>query len=150
LERIERVNLDHLIEPLLVYEGKATETVTKFPQNVNVAATASLAGVGSEKTRVQVIADPTIDRNIHKIQARGTFGSLSIRLSNNPTPKNPKTSLLACLSVPSLLKSNKAMPENQRESTRALKPLQVENREVLQTVDLHLQPLWHTPSGCMG
>jgi aspartate dehydrogenase len=105
LGRIEGVDLDHLIEPLVVYEGKATEAVAKFPQNVNVAATVSLAGVGPEKTRVRVIADPAIDRNIHEIQARGAFGSFSIRLSNNPSPDNPKTSLLACLSVLSLLKS---------------------------------------------
>jgi aspartate dehydrogenase len=50
------------------------------------------------------VADPAIDQNIHEIRARGTFGSLEIRLANRPNPDNPKTSLLACLSVVSLLR----------------------------------------------
>jgi len=105
LGKIEGIDLDHLIEPLVIYEGKAIEAVVRFPQNVNVAATVSLAGVGPDRTSVRVIADPTIDKNIHEIQARGAFGSFSIRLTNNPSPQNPKTSLLACSSVLSLLKT---------------------------------------------
>jgi aspartate dehydrogenase len=102
--KIEGVDLKHLTQPRVLYEGKATEAVVKFPQNVNVAATVSLAGLGPEKTKVRVVADPTIDKNIHEIQARGAFGSFEIRLINNPSPQNPKTSFLACLSVVSLLK----------------------------------------------
>lgn len=104
LGRIEGIDLDHLTEPRVVYEGKATEAVVKFPQNVNVAATISLAGVGPEKTQVRVVADPTINQNIHEIQVHGAFGSFEIRLANNPSPENPKTSFLACLSVLCLLK----------------------------------------------
>jgi aspartate dehydrogenase len=104
LGKIEGMDLDNLVEPLVVYEGKATEAVVKFPQNVNVAATISLAGIGPDRTKVRVVADPTIGQNIHEIQARGAFGSFEIRLANNPTPQNPKTSFLACLSVLSLLK----------------------------------------------
>jgi aspartate dehydrogenase len=104
LGNIEEIDLEHLGESRILYEGWATEAVVKFPQNVNVAATISLAGVGPKKTKVRIIADPTIDRNIHEIQARGAFGSFEIRLVNNPSPDNPKTSFLACLSVISLLK----------------------------------------------
>lgn len=104
LGKIEGIDLGHLTEPLILYEGKATEAVIRFPQNVNVAATVSLAGIGPEKTKVRVVADPTIDQNVHEIQARGAFGSFEIRLANNPSPQNPKTSFLACLSVVALLK----------------------------------------------
>lgn len=104
LGKIEGIDLEDLVEPRVIYEGKATEAVVKFPLNVNVAATVSLAGLGPDKTRVRVVGDPTIDKNIHEVQARGAFGSFEIRLSNNPSPQNPKTSLLACLSVISLLK----------------------------------------------
>ena len=104
LGQIPGVNLEGLREPRVIYEGPATEAVVKFPQNVNVAATISLAGVGPEKTVVRVIADPGIDQNIHEIRARGAFGSLEIRLANYPNPDNPKTSLLSCLSVVSLLR----------------------------------------------
>ena len=108
LGKIEGVDLDHLIKPQVIYEGRATEAVVKFPQNVNVAATISLAGVGPDKTRVRVVVDPTVDQNIHEIQARGAFGSFEIRLANNPSPQNPKTSFLACLSLLSLLKKIQA------------------------------------------
>jgi len=99
----EGVNLNELREPRTIFEGPASKAVVKFPQNVNVAATISLAGLGPDRTRVRVVADPAIDQNIHEIQARGAFGSLEIRLANRPNPDNPKTSLLACLSVISLL-----------------------------------------------
>jgi aspartate dehydrogenase len=88
----------------VIFEGPATEAVVKFPQNVNVAATISLAGLGPDKTLVRVVADPSIHQNIHEICAKGAFGSFEIRLVNLPNPENPKTSLLACLSVVSLLK----------------------------------------------
>ena len=104
LGKIPGVDLEGLREPRALYEGPAAEAVVKFPQNVNVAATISLAGVGPEKTVVRVIADPGIDQNIHEIRARGAFGSFEIRLANWPNPDNPKTSLLSCLSVVSLLR----------------------------------------------
>jgi len=104
LGKIDGVNLKELREPRVLFEGPATEAVVKFPQNVNVAATISLAGLGPDKTLVQVVADPEIDQNIHEVRARGSFGSLEIRLANHPNPDNPKTSLLACLSVVSLLR----------------------------------------------
>ena len=104
LGKIEGVNLEGLKEPRVIFEGPAAEAVVKFPQNVNVAATISLAGIGPDRTRVRVMADPTISQNIHEIHAQGAFGSFEIRLANLPNPDNPKTSLLACLSVVSLLK----------------------------------------------
>ncbi len=104
LGQIEGVNPEDLREPKVLFEGPATEAVVKFPQNVNVAATLSLVGLGPEKTRVRVVADPGVQQNIHEIHARGAFGSLEIRLANWPNPDNPKTSLLSCLSVVSLLK----------------------------------------------
>jgi len=108
LGEIEGVDLERLKEPLVIFEGPAKEAVAKFPQNVNVAATISLAGIGPERTLVRVVADPAIGQNIHEIRARGAFGSFEIRLANLPNPDNPKTSLLACLSVVSLLKKIRA------------------------------------------
>ena len=108
LGKIEGVDLEGLKEALVIFEGPAKEAVVKFPQNVNVAATISLAGIGSDRTRVRVVADPTISQNIHEIRAQGAFGSFEIRLANLPNPENPKTSLLACLSVVSLLRKIRA------------------------------------------
>ena len=82
----------------VIYEGPAAEAVRLFPANVNVAAALSLAGIGAERTRMQVVADPALDRNVHEVVARGSFGELTLRLANVPSPTNPKTSFLACLS----------------------------------------------------
>jgi len=83
----------------VVFEGPASEAVRLFPANVNVAAVLSLAGVGSEKTKVRIIADPSAKRNIHEIFVYGSSGRIYSRIENIPSPGNPRTSYLACLSA---------------------------------------------------
>ena len=82
----------------VIFEGPAAQAVKLFPANVNVAAALSLAGIGPARTRMQVVADPALDRNVHEVVARGAFGEMTLRLANVPSPSNPRTSLLACLS----------------------------------------------------
>jgi aspartate dehydrogenase len=94
-----KINLDELKEPVTIYEGAAQEAVKLFPANINVAALLSLAGIGSTKTRVKIVADPLTDKNIHEIQAIGKFGKFSIKVENVPSQSNPKTSRLAILSA---------------------------------------------------
>jgi hypothetical protein len=93
------VDLDAIGERTVIFEGSAAEAVRLFPANVNVAAALSLAGLGAERTGMQVVADPTLDRNVHEVVARGSFGELRLRVANVPSPANPKTSFLACLSA---------------------------------------------------
>lgn len=83
----------------LVYQGTAAEAVANFPANINVAAVLSLAGIGIDKTKVKIIADPHITVNKHEIEAVGTFGKLVVTVRNIPSPNNPKTSILAVLSA---------------------------------------------------
>jgi aspartate dehydrogenase len=94
-----KIDLDSIRDATTIYEGSAQEAVKLFPANINVAALLSLAGIGSLKTRVKIIADPTTDKNIHEIQAQGKFGKISIRVENVPSESNPKTSRLAILSA---------------------------------------------------
>lgn len=89
----------------LIFEGSAIEAVQNFPANVNVAALLGLAGIGIEKTKVNVIADPSLRINKHEIKVIGKFGELIIRVKNIPSPTNPKTSYLAILSVIESLRS---------------------------------------------
>ena len=98
------VDLDHLAGPVVVFDGTAADAVIAFPANLNVVAALSLAGIGPDRTRVVLVADPAGTSNIHEITARGAFGELSIRLDNRPTPGNPKTSHLASLSAIALLR----------------------------------------------
>ena len=91
-------------EETVLYEGPALVGVRKFPKSVNVAATLSLAGIGLERTKLRVIADPKVDRNIHEIRVKGAFGEFKTITKNVPSPQNPKTSWLAALSAIATLK----------------------------------------------
>jgi len=93
------LDLSNLKEPLAIFKGSAGETVSVFPKSVNVAATISLAGIGFDKTKVRVIADPSIDRNIHAIYIKSKAGEFNTESCNIPSPDNPKTSYLAALSA---------------------------------------------------
>ena len=101
VEYVTRLGLDlsALTEPKLLYSGPARDAVRLFPQNVNVAATVSIAGLGFDKTVVEVVCDPGIDRNSHLLFVRGAFGEFEIEMRNLPSPDNPKTSMLAALSA---------------------------------------------------
>jgi len=88
----------------IIFEGNAREAVKKFPMNINVAASLSLAGVGFDKTKVEIVADPVVTRISHKILAHGKFGRLRAEVENMPNPNNPKSSYMASLSAIATLK----------------------------------------------
>jgi aspartate dehydrogenase len=93
------INLDSISSSTIIFEGTAKDAVTLFPANINVAALLSLSGIGSEKTRVKIIADPNTDKNTHHIEAEGKFGKMTFTIENYPDTNNPKTSRLAILSA---------------------------------------------------
>jgi aspartate dehydrogenase len=100
--REKGLKLDELREPTKIYEGPAGEAVKHFPANVNVAAALSLAA--KREAIVEIVADPTIDRNIHEIHVDSEASKLTIIVENVPSPMNPRTSYLAALSAIALLK----------------------------------------------
>jgi aspartate dehydrogenase len=102
------VDLDRLDQPVVLYEGPAREGVPHFPANVNIAAALSLAGIGFDRTRLKVVADPQLTHNTHTIEVRGKTGNMQVRMQNVPAPDNPKTAWLACYSALAALKSLQA------------------------------------------
>ena len=107
IEYVEKlgVDLDRLREPRTLYDGHARDGVPLFPANVNIAAVLSMAGIGFDRTRLKVVADPGIVHNTHTITIRGRTGTISIKLENVPAPGNPKTAWLACYSALAALKA---------------------------------------------
>jgi len=93
------MDLGALTAPATFYEGSARDAARDFPQNANVAATIALAGVGFEATRVKLVADPGIARNLHELEVESEAVRFHIRLEGVPSPANPKTSLTAGLSM---------------------------------------------------
>jgi aspartate dehydrogenase len=98
------VDLASITARTVIFEGCATDAARLFPANVNVAVAVGLAGVGPRQTRMVVVADPALSRNVHQVTAHGAFGALNLELSNVPSPSNPRTSYLACLSLISCLR----------------------------------------------
>ena len=88
----------HLKKPKILFNKSARRVCKEFPKNSNIAATLSICGIGFDKTKVIIIADPKIKKNIAEIFAIGKFGKLKIILENNPSI-NPKTSRLAAMSI---------------------------------------------------
>lgn len=88
----------------ILYSGPARQAIEKFPKNINVASSLSLAGVGFDKTKVEIVADPVATRISHKILAHGKFGRLRAEVENMPNPNNPKSSYMASLSAIATLK----------------------------------------------
>jgi len=93
------IDLDSINKKTIIFQGTAKQAVFLFPANINVAALLSLTGIGSEKTKVTIVADPNTDKNTHHIEASGKFGKMTFIIENFPDPTNPKTSRLATLSA---------------------------------------------------
>ena len=101
---VERgISLAGLNEPKLVFQGNATEGARGFPANVNVAAALGLAGIGPDRTTLEIWADPTVERNTHTIEVEGDTARLTLKIENVPSEENPRTgkivapSVIACL-----------------------------------------------------
>ena len=93
------INVENLSSPLKVFEGTAREGARGFPANVNVAAALGLAGIGPDRTRLEIWADPSLDRNTHSIEVDADSARLKLRIENVPSPSNPGTGKITALSV---------------------------------------------------
>ncbi|MCL2607783.1 MAG: aspartate dehydrogenase [Methanomassiliicoccaceae archaeon] len=98
------IDISRISEPTVIYKGTAREAVQIFPKNVNVAAAVSIMGVGFDRTKVTIIADPETHSNSHQLTVKGEFGEMVSTTRNVPSPLNPSSSHLAALSAISALK----------------------------------------------
>ncbi|MEM7060236.1 MAG: aspartate dehydrogenase [Pseudomonadota bacterium] len=93
------ISVEGLTEAKLVFKGTAREAAIGFPANVNVAAALSLAGIGPDRTTIEVWADPSVDRNHQSVKAVSNSGECEMHIRNIPTEENPRTGRITALSV---------------------------------------------------
>ena len=97
---VERgISIDGLKEPLRVFEGSAREAIAGFPANVNVAVALSLAGIGPDRTRIEIWADPGVTRNTHTVIVESDSSDLTMTIENIPSAENLRTGKITALSV---------------------------------------------------
>jgi aspartate dehydrogenase len=92
------ISVKDLKAPLKVFDGTAREGARGFPANVNVAAALSLAGIGPDRTRLEIWADPTIARNTHRIEVESEVARFSMEIAGIPS-HNPRTGRIVALST---------------------------------------------------
>lgn len=91
--------LDELTRATVIFSGTAAEAARLYPKNANLAAAVALAGLGLERTQVELVADPSIAENIGRIDAEGAYASLSVVVGGKSAADNPKTSQITGMSV---------------------------------------------------
>jgi aspartate dehydrogenase len=101
---VERgISLANLKEPRKVFDGTARDGARGFPANVNVAAALSLAGIGADRTRLEIWADPALERNTHRIEVDADTAQFSMSIANVPS-ENPRTGRIVALSTVAALR----------------------------------------------
>jgi aspartate dehydrogenase len=101
------IDIAGITEPLRIFEGTARDAAKGFPANLNVAVALSLAGIGPDRTRLEIWADPTVTRNVHRIEVESDSARFSMTIENIPS-ENPKTGLITALSVIAWLRKQRA------------------------------------------
>jgi aspartate dehydrogenase len=98
------INIANLTEPKRVFAGTAREAARAFPANVNVAAALGLAGLGPDHTRVEVWADPSVNRNHQTVTVKSDAGEAQMTIANIPSADNPRTGRVVAQSVAAALR----------------------------------------------
>ncbi len=101
------IDIEQITEPLRIFDGTAREAAKGFPANLNVAVALSLAGIGPDRTRLEIWADPALTRNVHRVEVESNSARFSMSIENIPS-ENPKTGRITALSVIAFLRKQRA------------------------------------------
>lgn len=93
--------------PVKVFEGPARAAAVHFPRHLNIAVSVSLAGIGLDRTIIELWMDPHIPGAISVLQIEAEEVSLTLESRNLPSA-NPKTSRIVAPSVLAAIRSRVA------------------------------------------
>ncbi len=93
------IRLTDLQAPFKLFEGSARDAIKGFPANVNVAVALSLAGIGPDRTHIEIWADPGLTRNTHRIIVDSDSARLDMTIESIPSADNPGTGRITPLSI---------------------------------------------------
>jgi aspartate dehydrogenase len=99
-----KIDVFAITTPTIVFKGNAFDAAKGFPANVNVAAALALAGIGPERTMVEIWGDPTVTRNTHTIRVEAESARLTMTIENVPSEENPRTGKITPLSIVACLR----------------------------------------------
>ena len=77
---------------------------------VHQAVALGLAGIGPDRTTLKIWADPTVERNTHRIEVEGDTARLTMKIENVPSEENLRTGKIAATSVIACLRGMTAPP----------------------------------------
>jgi len=103
----QNIDIAGLEQPLRIFSGTAREAAKGFPANLNVAVALALAGIGPDRTMLEIWADPDLDRNTHHIEVDSDAARFSMQIENIPTD-NPRTGRITAQSVIAYLRKLRA------------------------------------------
>src|SRR3954469_23385172 len=101
------IDIESIKQPLRIFQGTAREAAKGFPANLNIAVALSLAGIGPDRTMLEIWADPTVTRNTHRVEVESDAARFSMSIENIPS-ENPRTGLITALSVIACLRKLRA------------------------------------------
>jgi aspartate dehydrogenase len=101
------IEIESISKPLLLFKGTARAAAAGFPANLNVAVALSLAGIGPDRTTLEIWADPELDRNTHRVEVNSDSARFSMVIENIPS-ENPRTGRITALSVIACLRKMNA------------------------------------------
>ena len=75
-------NPAEITKATVLYDGPTRAVCPMFPRNVNSHATVALAGIGFDRTRSVLIADPSLEVSVIELTAQGNGVAMKIERSN--------------------------------------------------------------------
>jgi len=97
------IDIAGITEPRLIFRGSPREAAIGFPANLNVAVSVSLAGIGPDRSTLEIWADPSLERNVHRVEVVSDAATFSMEIQNIPSA-NPKTGRITAQSVVAALR----------------------------------------------